>query len=89
MEGKKRVRLNRKFIRMRLAELGENASSIAERSTLGVATWNRVLSQSDWNFTSETLAALASDLQCSPADLLDTEGHTSPLVAASALVAAA
>ena len=70
MASKKVVRLNRQFIRMRLAQLDENPRSISDRSGLGIATWYRILNDSEWNWSAETLAALASDLGCSPVDLI-------------------
>ena len=70
--GKGRVKLNQKFIRHRLVELDESVHSIAETSSLGQATWSRLVNK-DVNWTSETLYQLSHDLQCSPADLIIAE----------------
>lgn len=84
----KKVQLNRRFIRMRLAELGETLATISERSELGVATWYRIANNPEWNWKSETLATLAKELQCSPTDLIEAEGYPSPLVEAPAIAVA-
>ena len=83
-----KVQLNRRFIRMRLAELGETLATISERSELGVATWYRIANNRVWNWIAETLATLAKELRCSPTDLIETEGYPSPLVEAPALATA-
>ena len=80
-----KVQLNRRFIRMRLAELGETLATISELSELGVATWYRIANNPEWNWKAETLATLAKELQCSPTDLIETEGYPSPLVEAPAV----
>lgn len=77
-----KVQLNRRFIRMRLAELGETLATISERSELGQATWYRIVNNNDWNWKAETLAVLARELQCSPIDLIERDGFQSPLVEA-------
>ena len=84
----KKVQLNRRFIRMRLAELGETLATISERSELGAATWYRIVGNPEWNWKAETLATLARELQCSPTDLIEAEGYPSPLVEAPALATA-
>lgn len=84
----KKVQLNRRFIRMRLAELGETLATISERSELGVATWYRIANNPEWNWKSETLATLAKELQCSPTDLIEAEGYPSPFVEAPAIAVA-
>ena len=83
-----KVQLNRRFIRMRLAELGETLATISERSELGVATWYRIVNNPGWNWKSETLATMAKELQCSPTDLIETEGYPSPLVEAPSVAIA-
>ena len=87
MAGKKVVKLNRQFIRMRLAQLDENPRSISDRSGLGIATWYRILNDSEWNWSAETLAALASDLGCSPVDLIASEDDVSPPFVVTAAMA--
>jgi hypothetical protein len=84
----KKVQLNRRFIRMRLAELGETVATISGKSELGVATWYRIVNNPKWNWTAETLSVLAKELQCSPTDLIETEGYPSPLVEAPAVAVA-
>jgi hypothetical protein len=42
----KKVQLNRRFIQMRLTELGETIATISERSELGQATWYQNRQQS-------------------------------------------
>lgn len=84
----KKVQLNRRFIQMRLTELGETIATISERSELGQATWYRIVNNPGWNWKAETLATLAKELQCSPTDLIETEGYTSPLVEAPAVAVA-
>lgn len=84
----KKVQLNRRFIRMRLAELGETLATISERSELGVATWYRIANNPEWNWKSETLATMAKELQCSPTDLIETEGYPSPLMEAPSVAIA-
>jgi len=81
----KKVQLNRRFIQMRLTELGETIATISERSELGQATWYRIVNNPGWNWKAETLATLAKELQCSPTDLIETEGYPSPLVEAPAV----
>ena len=83
-----KVQLNRRFIQMRLTELGETIVTISERSELGQATWYRIVNNPGWNWKAETLATLAKELQCSPTDLIETEGYTSPLVEATAVAVA-
>ena len=83
-----KVQLNRRFIQMRLTELGETIATISERSELGQATWYRIVNNPGWNWKAETLATLAKELQCSPTDLIETEGYTSPLVEATAVAVA-
>ena len=78
----KKVQLNRRFIRMRLAELGENLATISEKSELGQATWYRIVNNTDWNWQAGTLAVLAKELRCNPADLIESEGFPPPLVEA-------
>jgi len=84
----KKVQLNRRFIQMRLTELGETLATISERSELGQATWYRIVNNPGWNWKAETLATLAKELQCSPTDLIETEGYPSPLVEAPAVAVA-
>jgi DNA-binding Xre family transcriptional regulator len=81
----KKVQLNRRLIQMRLTELGETIATISERSELGQATWYRIVNNPGWNWKAETLATLAKELQCSPTDLIETEGYPSPLVEAPAV----
>ena len=81
----KKVQLNRRFIQMRLTELGETIATISERSELGQATWYRIVNNPGWNWKAETLATLAKELRCSPTDLIETEGYPSPLVEAPAV----
>jgi len=83
-----KVQLNRRFIQMRLTELGETIVTISERSELGQATWYRIVNNPGWNWKAETLAVLAKELQCSPTDLIETEGYPSPLVEAPTLATA-
>ena len=80
-----KVQLNRRFIRMRIEELGETLATISDRSELGVATWYRIANNPEWNWKAETLATLAKELQCSPTDLIETEGYPSPFVESTAV----
>ena len=80
-----KVQLNRRFIRMRIEELGETLVTISERSELGMATWYRIANNPEWNWKAETLATLAKELQCSPTDLIETEGYPSPFVESTAV----
>ena len=85
MASKRVVKLNRQFIRMRLAQLDESVRSISERSSLGIATWYRIMNEDEWNWSAETLAALANDLGCSSVDLIASEDAVSPFVVTAAM----
>lgn len=80
-----KVQLNRRFIRMRIEELGKTLVTISERSELGMATWYRIANNPEWNWKAGTLATLAKELQCSPTDLIETEGYPSPFVESTAV----
>lgn len=80
-----KVQLNRRFIRMRIEELGGTLATISKRSELGMATWYRIANNPEWNWKAETLATLAKELQCSPTDLIETEGYPSPFVESTAV----
>lgn len=80
-----KVQLNRRFIRMRIEELGGTLATISKRSELGMATWYRIANNPEWNWKAETLATLAKELQCSPTDLIEIEGYPSPFVESTAV----
>lgn len=72
------VKINAKFVRSRLVQLDSDQKGLAEAAGLTEATVSRLLNGGD--FTSRTLGMLAKALDCSPVDLIQTNGYESPLV---------
>lgn len=74
------VRINRSVLKAMLGAKDKSLRDLARESNIGEATIYRIANGS--GFTSETLAALANALGCSPVDLIDPEGFAAPLVVA-------
>lgn len=77
------VRLNGKFIKTRMAELGMSARDLAVTAGIGEATMYRIINGGP--FESRTLGKVAVALECNPVDLIDSEGFESPHVDAPAI----
>lgn len=75
------VKINTRFVRQRMLDLGWEQKDLAAAANLTEATISRLLNGSD--FTSRTLGLLSAALQCAPVDLIQV-GATSPLVDAQA-----
>jgi DNA-binding Xre family transcriptional regulator len=73
------VRINKRFVKSILAQRDWTIQDLARNSDIGEATLYRVVNAGA-RFTSETLEKLSEALDCSPVDLIDTNGYKSPLV---------
>lgn len=80
------VKINEKFVKMILIQRNEDIRQVAERSGIGEATLYRIIRGA--GFTSHTLGKLAAALECSPNDLIVSEGFPSPLVVAQTVLPA-
>lgn len=78
------VKINKVMVDMLLAKKQMKLRDLAKTSNIGEATLYRVVNAGA-PFTSDTLAKLASALECNPIDLIDPEGFASPLVGAPAV----
>lgn len=74
------VKINKKFVKTIMVQRNEDIRRVAERSGIGEATLYRIINGA--GFTSQTLGKLAAALECSPNDLIESEGFPSPLVVA-------
>lgn len=72
------VKLNAKFVKMRLLELEMSARDLALAAGIGEATMYRILNGA--RFESTTLSKVASALGCHPVDLIEAEGFDPPHV---------
>lgn len=72
------VRLNSKFVKVRLLEENMSARDLASAAGIGEATMYRILNGA--RFESTTLAKVAAALGCHPVDLIEAEGFASPHV---------
>ena len=77
------VRIDKKFVKARLAERDQTLIDLARESDIGQATLYRIVNEGAV-FKSDTLGRLAEVLKCSPVDLIDVKEYTSPLVGAQA-----
>lgn len=76
------VKINKRVVESMLDQRGMSARDLAKIAELGEATVYRIMNGSTFN--SETLGKLALALECSPIDLIDTQGYDSPQVEAPA-----
>lgn len=72
------VKLNAKFVKMRLLDLEMSARDLASEAGIGEATMYRILNGAA--FESKTLGKVAAALGCHPVDLIEAEGYASPHV---------
>lgn len=77
------VKLNGKYIKTRLVELGMSARDLATAAGIGEATMYRIINGAP--FESRTLGKVAAALGCNPVDLIESEGFVSPHVGAPAI----
>lgn len=74
------LKINNRFVREMLFKLEMDQRTLAERAGISEPTMIRLMQGKP--FTSDTLGKLAEALECSPVDLLDVSGYSSPHLAA-------